>query len=593
MAKTDLEYQWLACEMLGLIHPDDQAKYEGVLLELGHFRIIDSEAVTTAVVERYLYKLRTIAAEVAEEWSEHLTAKSLDDERRQRFTDLQQEIADKAVLVPEDFYRWNGRGDSEERREGDMRGRAGVKSVARKELARLQRVTNFIGTFEGYCEYLDRACPRLFFRLSQDIQALVPDSNHTEHAYILSTTGTGKSELLKAFTLNYVRETQYASVLILDPGGDMSRQIAQWPELIPQGRLVYIDPALSETHVPVINPFDVTGLSRREKGKLAGQIVAVIGSLVEGKMGGDISTAMESVLYPSVRLLIDLPNTSLADLPKIMIDDPRLLALGMQSSDERVAGFFRDHFGNVGEMTKASITQKVNSILDKGELRALLCGRNSIDLRHMLDNQMVVVANLAKGALDFEESRVIGMLLVAMAQSIGMDRVRLPEGRRPKTYLIVDECQNFITGELKGIIRETRKFGLSVILAQQELGGDMPHELRKVVTKTTNVKVAGRSDLTETRQTANLVGVSPEAIARCGKGEFYYRAGNRPAFKLRVRIDRLGIKSCVSLRIWEQLKQQQLSRYYRPIKEVTGGQIEATDKRTAARPAGRTPFEFE
>ena len=68
----------------------------------------------------------------------------------------------------------------------------------------------------------------------------------------MSTTKTGKSELLKALCLNYVQQADYASVLVLDPGGDMSRQIAQWPELIPQGRLLYLDPALSDTHVPVI-----------------------------------------------------------------------------------------------------------------------------------------------------------------------------------------------------------------------------------------------------------------------------------------------------------------------------------------------------
>ena len=215
----------------------------------------------------------------------------------------------------------------------------------------------------------------------------------------------------------------------------MSRQIAQWPELIPQGRLLYLDPAMSDTHLPVINPFDVDGLTRRDKGKLTGQIVSVIASLVEGKLGGDISTSMEAVLYPSVRLLIDLPNTSLADLPRIMIDDPRLIALGSQSADTRVSEFFRDHFQNVNKLTKSSITQKINSILDKGELRSILCGRNSINLRQALNSRMVVVANLAKGALDVEESRVIGMLLVALAQSIGMERVNLPENDRPKTHL--------------------------------------------------------------------------------------------------------------------------------------------------------------
>ena len=598
----DLEYERIACTFLGLIHPTDQHSYEDRLLELGTFRIIESPAATKTVIDRYLLKLRTFAQEFLKAKNHKRTVlrehHSINSDRldilQQTHAAVLEKIKEKAVLLPADFYRLNGRGDTEEKRETFTQGRAFVKDTARQELARLQRFTSFSSDFAGYCQYLDRACPDLFFRLSKDIPALVPEENHTTHTYIMSTTKTGKSELLKTFVFNYVQRPDYASVLVLDPGGDMSRQIAQWPELIPQGRLIYIDPAMSDTHVPVINPFDVSDLSRREKGKLTGQIVAVIGSLVEGKMGGDISTSMEAVLYPSVRLLIDLPNTSLADLPKIMIDDPRLVALGMKSPDPDVADFFQNHFGNVNELTKKSITQKVNSILNKGELRSVLCGRNSIDLRHALNNKMVVIANLAKGALDFEESRVIGMILVAMAQSIGMERVNTPEHDRPQTHLIIDECQNFVTGELKGIIRETRKFGLSVMLAQQEVGGEMTRDLRNVVVKTTNVKIVGRSDMTETEQTSKLVGVDAVAIARCEAGQFYYRAANNPPFKLRARSDRLRLKGCMNLATWEKIKAQQIERYYRPIRNgVSGPHIAPDQTPPPTSPPGASTFDFE
>jgi hypothetical protein len=592
MADRDIEYQKLACKILGLVHPDDRGTFDGILLQLGQFRIIDSEAAAQKVIGRYLWKLRDITQEVLDE-KRGRAALRLDGVGKQH-QEMLSKISKKAVLLPADFYRLNGRGDTEEKRETFTQGRAFVKDTARQELARLQRFTSFSSDFAGYCQYLDRACPDLFFRLSKDIPVLVPEENHTTHTYIMSTTKTGKSELLKSFVLNYVQRPDYASVLVLDPGGDMSRQIAQWPELIPQGRLIYIDPAMSDTHVPVINPFDVKDLTRREKGKLTGQIVAVIGSLVEGKMGGDISTSMEAVLYPSVRLLIDLPNTSLADLPKIMIDDPRLVALGAQSPDPDVADFFQNHFGNVNELTKKSITQKVNSILNKGELRSVLCGRNSIDLRHALNNKMVVIANLAKGALDFEESRVIGMILVAMAQSIGMERVNTPENARPQTHLIIDECQNFVTGELKGIIRETRKFGLSVMLAQQEVGGEMTRDLRNVVVKTTNVKIAGRSDMTETVETGKLVGVDAGAIAQCEAGQFYYRAANNPPFKLRARSDRLKLKGCMNLATWEKIKAQQIKRYYRPIRNGDDGPRVAPDQTPPpTSPPGASTFDFE
>jgi hypothetical protein len=570
MSEVDLEYERLACETLGIVHPADRDSSPERLLELGNFRIIESPAVLKVIIERHLWKLRDLINEFEDGADKREKRIEVGNPRRQKLASMRTQFRDEtakwAVLSVADFLQFNKRGDSEEKRETfRSSGRAFVRDTARMELARLQKFVQFSSNHSGYCQYLDRACPGLFFRLSQDIKALVKEEEHTTHAYIMSTTKTGKSELLKALVLNYILQPDYASVLVLDPGGDMSRQIARWPELIPQERLIFIDPAMSDTHVPVINPLDVGNLSRREKGNLAGQVVAVIGGLVEGKLGGDISIAMEAVLYPTVRLLIDLPNTSIADIPRIMIDDPRLISLGKQSPNDDVAEYFQDHFKNVNELTKKSIANKINSILGKGELKAVLCGRNSIDLKHALNNRKVVVANLAKGALDPAESQVIGMLLVALAQSIGMERVHTPEHSRPQTHIIIDECQNFVTGKLKDIIRETRKFGLSVTLAQQELGAEMPRLLRDTVIKTTNVKIAGRSDITETKKTGELVGVDAHDIQNCGPGQFFYKASNKPAFKLRVRSDRLKIKGCVDLRTWEKIKQQQIQLFYRPI----------------------------
>lgn len=599
MEDRDLEYQRLACETLGLIHPADREDYNGLLLELGHFRIIESEAATRAVVERYLWKLRELMDEFETGLQRRREALEYGDTRRQQLDRMHGQFRDEtkthSVLLPDDFLRFNGRGDTEEKREGFAQGRAYVRQVAREELARLQRFTTFTSDFHGYCKYLDRACPDLFFRLSADIPALIPEKPHTEHSYILSTTGTGKSELLKALVLNYVQHPDYCSVMVLDPGGDMTPEIARWPELMGSDRLVYIEPAMNDTHVPVINPFDVEGLTPRERGLLTGQIVAVLGTLIEGKMGGGISVPMEAALYPAVRLLIDLPNTSIADLAEIMRGDPRLISLGQQSPVTQVRKFFLNDFEDMNELTKKSIVNKINSLLGKGMLEAILCGHNSVDLKTALNSNKIVLANLAKGALDPMESNAIGLMLVAMAQSIGMERAHIPKGQRPMTHLIVDECQNFVTGELKGIIRETRKFGLSVTLAQQELGGDMPADLRNTVVKTTNVKIAGRSASTETRKTGDLVGVSGEAIRRCDPGQFYYQAGNKPAFLLRVRSDRLNHKTGVGWNTWAKIKEHQLKRYYRPL----GGEAPDTPPPEAEAPppappnGSGSPFTFE
>jgi hypothetical protein len=187
----------------------------------------------------------------------------------------------------------------------------------------------------------------------------------------------------------------------------------------------------------------------------------------------------------------------------------------------------------------------------------------------------VILFNLSKGRLGTSESQAFGTLVLSLVQSIALRRERLPPNHRPMTHVLVDECQNFVTSEIKTIIRETRKFGTPITLAQQEIGGEMAPDLAKVVTRTTNVKIAGRSALAETRSSGQLVGVEPQEMIDLANGHFYFKNGTAPAFLLRVRSDRLGAKGGVSAHIWAQIKKQQMATFYR-------GQL--TKPRQAAEP---------
>jgi hypothetical protein len=374
-----------------LVHPTDRQGYRGQLLELGTFRIIESEAALDAVTKSYLQKLQIRANEIEvatwAKWRE-IREDGDDPERRQRWEErgreLDKALQGKAVLSFQDFARFNGHEEHDLKSVSvsGARGAEKVRLMARRAFAEAQRLHNFDGSRQGYRDYLKQLAPDLHERLSADIPALIPEKPRTEHTYFVSTTGTGKSELLKALCLNYVNQPDYAGLVVLDPGGDMVQQIARWPELVPSGRLVYVDPVGDPLRVPVINPFDAEGTSERDRALLTEQIVAAIGSLVEGKIGGHISVNMEAVLYPSIRLLVDTPGATIRDLRALMKDDERLVSLGCQSFHEDVAEFFSTEFlqANTLKTTKQSIMVKVGNILSKGVLSRVLCGRTSIDL---------------------------------------------------------------------------------------------------------------------------------------------------------------------------------------------------------------------
>ncbi len=248
-----------------------------------------------------------------------------------------------------------------------------------------------------------------------------------------------------------------------------------------------------------------------------------------------------------------------------MRGDEQWLDIGRNSSLQNVADFFRKDFDLIHKTTRASIVTKLNSFLNLGVLDKVLCGRTSIDLETQLNQRKVILVNLAKGRINPAEANALGTLLISAVQAIAMKRVNINQNERPMTHLIVDECQNFITGEIKTIIREARKFGLSITLAQQSIGAEMPVDLEKTVVSTTNEKVVGRSDIGETTRSGNLVGVDAGDIQSCEAGQFYYQAGTSPAFKLRVRSDRIGNKGGVDASTWKRIQEQQRRFFYRDI----------------------------
>lgn len=573
MAKQD--YHALAYKTLRLIDPNHQSAER--CLNLGSLDVAESDQALDALVERLIWQVRKREAKLnseREELEERARARGCAiaqtpklKKRHEAIQAEHRELRAAFVLRFDEFKQWNKHADAELRRFSGN----GLLDAARYWFAKLQQQHRFSSDRRGYRRYLEFSSkriegPSLHSVITERLPALVPEAPRAEHSYIVSTTKSGKTELLKAMLLNYAQMPDYCGVVFLDPGGDVAQQVARWPEFIPSGRLVYLDPYLSRGSTPCINPLDIEeGASDEDRVRLTNQVVAAIGALVEGKVGGTITTNMEACLYPAIRLLVDTPGATLRDLQRLMLGDEALLHLGLNSSEPIVSEFFYSEFGlDNFKGSRQSIAIKLGNILNKGIMERLLCGRTTIDLETLLTDRKVIIVNLAKGSLGTAESSALGTVIVSLVQAIAMNRVRIPKDRRPMTHLIIDECQNFITPELKTIIREARKFNLAVTLAQQEVGAEMPDDLKHTVMKTTNVKIVGRTDTSEHAGAAAIVNVSAADIASLpDAGAFFYKNGTAPPFKLHVRADRIGFKGCVSGELWNQMKAQQLRHFYR------------------------------
>ncbi len=84
-----------------------------------------------------------------------------------------------------------------------------------------------------------------------------------------------------------------------------------------------------------------------------------------------------------------------------------------------------------------------------------------------MDNKKILIANLSKGRVGEDASRLLGALLITKLQLAAMSRVDTPEKEREDFYLYVDEFQNFATESFASILSEARKYRLNLVLAHQ------------------------------------------------------------------------------------------------------------------------------
>lgn len=126
----------------------------------------------------------------------------------------------------------------------------------------------------------------------------------------------------------------------------MSREISRFKEfgkLPTSQRLVYIDPLLSDTHSPSINPFYFTLNDERSTHLMAQEIIKILNTLLKD---ATTTSQMNAILYPCIRVLLSRNNSSLADLKRFMNDKQNqdLVQIGLQASNSIIRDFFENKF---------------------------------------------------------------------------------------------------------------------------------------------------------------------------------------------------------------------------------------------------------
>ena len=430
----------------------------------------------------------------------------------------------------------------------------------------------------GYLRYLSDATPHYVTRILETPQPVALSITElSAHAYLVADTESGKSEFLKAIVHSLVHRTDTA-VIVLDPNGDLARQIAQWREFAANDRLVYLDYKLGDGQVPIINPFEIEGVAAddysdaavEEKRVVIEELCATFEMLVASSFEAFASDSMKLVLRQSLTLLVNRPGSTLHDLLHLMDDEKNgalvAFAARLQHPLYQTTREFFARFVDSHKLTKTAIIGRLDRLFG-GALQQMTCGKSTIKLGQLIKERKVIVCNVSKNSMSEYDGPAFGRFVMTAAQSLAKrNAAKIPnkEDRYP-CYIIADECHNFISPAVEEILVEARKYRLILTLCQQLIGYKMPRQTAKVVASQPKLKIGGLANNHQLRSDfASFMGVEP-AEYNLDLGEFWVSLRGDRKIRVRGRTDLLDENNAMPAALWALAVKRQLCQYYTAV----------------------------
>ena len=306
----------------------------------------------------------------------------------------------------------------------------------------------------------------------------VSEEDRATHFYVIGASGTGKTKFLEYMIGQDIANG--AGFGVIDPHGDLIEAVKERLALSGDNlgeRVVLIDPTDEEKTVS-FNPLELTG--GMKTAALAEELISIFRRIWESAWGD----RMGDILRNALVALIENERT-LDELVPFLTDGDFRAKLVSNVRDEQCRDYFRREFDLLNPKTRrewiTSTTNKVRALLADERVREIFFSpKSSFNFREIMDSGKILLVKLDKGRLK-DASDLLGSLILSKIQMAAFARtdVRKRENRK-RFYLYIDEFQNFAADSFKLTLSEASKYGLSLVVAHQNLA-QLPHDLKASV----------------------------------------------------------------------------------------------------------------
>ncbi|NVM02110.1 MAG: DUF87 domain-containing protein, partial [Candidatus Helarchaeota archaeon] len=266
---------------------------------------------------------------------------------------------------------------------------------------------NSNGTVIGYYEELDKKFPVF---LSLDLKR--------HHTYIIGSTGSGKSVLLQNMIKSDLNNNQ--GLCVIDPHGDLARAVIG---LVPENRMddvIYFNPA-DEEYAPCFNILNL-GLEKYEACNCLMDVFKAIFT--------DWSYRQLEIIRFCLLALLEKSGTKIKNILDILLNKKYRENLVAKITDPLVKEWWQG-FGRFSKDAGNPISYKINMFCTTPLISSVINqSDNKIDIFDILKNGKILIADLPKGKLGNEYSRLLGTLIVSLFQVAALKREKISEALR-------------------------------------------------------------------------------------------------------------------------------------------------------------------
>ena len=326
------------------------------------------------------------------------------------------------------------------------------------------------------------------------------------HTLITGKTGTGKSNLLETKILQEI-EQGVGSVIVFDPNGDLIQSVL---EKYPQHRL---------KDLMVIDPTDPISYGfnpiKRVPDSFKPLLVSGILEILQKLYGTSWGNRIEHILRFSLYTIVDMKDASLADIPKLLIDERFRKNCVNQIKVKEVRLFWEREFPKYRADAILPILSKLQSyIMHPMVQNAIIKPWRNFSFSQAMNQNKIILISLSKGKLGSDVSTFIGSFLLTSISLAAFARAGDLEWDRKYTSVYLDEFHNFTTSSTISMFSELRKYKLALTVATQYLSNLHPN-IRDAVVGNIGSLITFRVSIDEARYLARYLSphITPEYIA--------------------------------------------------------------------------------